>query len=169
MAAVPRSPTAARPIKINLGATAVRGAARLRTRHRRTRGALQSGRATAGTEKPGPGSAGRHDEDEQARPGYHDTMTPSAFAGLSDADRYVVGRLAAREHVPAEELAELPQAEIDQHIPGARVVYEHREQIAAELLRRRGIDPTSAEYRAAAVEARNVLDQIDQLGSGHTA
>lgn len=107
--------------------------------------------------------------DEQARPGYHDTMTSSAFAGLSDADRYVVGRLAAREHVPAEELAELPQAEIDQHIPGARVVYEHREQIAAELLRRRGIDPTSAEYRAAAVEARNVLDQIDRLGSGHTA
>jgi hypothetical protein len=45
----------------------------------------------------------------------HDSMTSSAFAGLSDADRYVVGRLAAREHVPAEELAELPQAEIDQH------------------------------------------------------
>jgi hypothetical protein len=107
-------------------------------------------------------------EDAQARPGYHDTMTSSAFAGLSDADRYVVGRLAAREHVPAEELAELPQNEIDQHIPGARVVYERREQIAAELLRRRGIDPTSAEYRAAAVEARNVLDQIDQRGSGYT-
>lgn len=96
-------------------------------------------------------------------------MTSSAFAGLSDADRYVVGRLAAREHVAAEELAELPQDEIDQHIPGARVAYEHREQTAAELLRRRGIDPASAEYRAAAVEARKVLDQIDLLGSGHTA
>ena len=98
-----------------------------------------------------------------------DTMASSAFARLSEADRYVVGRLAARERVPAEELAELPQAEIDHHIPGARVVYEHREQIAAELLRRRGIDPTSAEYRAAAAEARTVLDQIDRLGSGHTA
>lgn len=96
-------------------------------------------------------------------------MTSSAFAGLSDADRYVVGRLAAREHVPAEELAQLPQEEIDQYIPGARVAYENREQIAAELLRRRGIDPTSAEYRAAAVAARDVLDQIDELGSGHTA
>lgn len=96
-------------------------------------------------------------------------MTSSAFAGLPDADRYVVGRLAARERVPAEELAELPQDEIDQHIPGARVVYERREQIAAELLRRRGIDPTSVEYRAAALHARHVLDQIDELGSGHTA
>jgi hypothetical protein len=67
------------------------------------------------------------------------------------------------------ELAELPPEEIDQHIPGARVAYENREQIAAELLRRRGIDPTSAEYRAAAAEARHLLDQIDQLGSGHSA
>lgn len=96
-------------------------------------------------------------------------MTSSAFAGLSDADRYVVGRLAAREHVPAEELAELPPEEIDQHIPGARVAYENREQIAAELLRRRGIDPSSAEYRTAVAEARSILDQIDELGSGHTA
>jgi hypothetical protein len=96
-------------------------------------------------------------------------MASSAFAGLSDADRYVVGRLAAREHVPAEELAELPQEEIDQHIPGARVAYENRERIAAELLRRRGIDPTSAEYQTAAAEARDLLDQIDQLESDHTA
>jgi hypothetical protein len=96
-------------------------------------------------------------------------MTSSAFAGLSDADRYVLGRLAAREHVPTEELAELPQDEIDQHIPGARMAYENRERIAAELLRRRGIDPTSAEYRAAAADARHILDQIDGLGSGHTA
>jgi hypothetical protein len=95
-------------------------------------------------------------------------MASSAFAGLSDADRYVVGRLAAREHVPAEELAALPQEEIDQHIPGVRVAYENRERIAAELLRRRGIDPTSAEYQTAAAEARHLLDQIDQLESDHT-
>lgn len=98
-------------------------------------------------------------------------MTSSAWSGLSDADRYVVGRLAARERVPVEELAEalaeLPAAEIDRRIPGARAAYECREQIAAELLARRGIDPTSAEYRAAALQARNILDQIDQLGSGH--
>lgn len=47
-------------------------------------------------------------------------MTSSAFAGLSDADRYVVGRLAAGERVLAEELAQLPSEEIDQYIPGAR-------------------------------------------------
>jgi hypothetical protein len=96
-------------------------------------------------------------------------MASSAFAGLSDADRYVVGRLAARDHVPAEELAQLPPQEIDQYIPGARVAYENREQIAAALLQRRGIDPTSAEYQAAAAEARHLLDQIDQLGPGHSA
>ena len=106
---------------------------------------------------------------KHARPGYHDAMASSAFAGLSDADRYVVGRLAARDHVPAEELAQLPPQEIDQYIPGARVAYENREQIAAALLQRRGIDPTSAEYQAAAAEARHLLDQIDQLGSGHSA
>ncbi len=91
-------------------------------------------------------------------------MTSSAFAGLSDADRYVVGRLAARERGPAEELAELPQDEIDQHIPGARLVYKRREQIAAELLRRRGIDPTSAEYRAAARHASSSARRIQALG-----
>lgn len=53
-------------------------------------------------------------------------MGTTLTSDLSDADRYVVGRLAAREHVPAEELAELPQEEIDQHIPGARVLYVSR-------------------------------------------
>jgi len=96
-------------------------------------------------------------------------MASSAFAGLSDADRYVVGRLAAREHVSAEELAALPQEEIDQHIPGARVAYENRERIAAELLRRRGIDPTSAEYQTAVAEARHLLDQIDKFESDRSA
>jgi hypothetical protein len=43
------------------------------------------------------------------------------FAGLSDPDRYVLGRWAARGHVPAEKLAQLPQGKIDQHIPGARL------------------------------------------------
>jgi hypothetical protein len=95
-------------------------------------------------------------------------MASSALSGLSDADRYVVGRLAVQERVPAEELAGLPAAEVDRRVPGARAAYERREQIAAELLARRGIDPTSAEYRAAALEVRKILDQIDQLGSGHT-
>jgi hypothetical protein len=46
--------------------------------------------------------------------------------------------------------------------------YEHRDQTAAELLRRQGIDPTSLEYRTAVESARSVLDQIDQLGSDRT-
>jgi hypothetical protein len=93
----------------------------------------------------------------------------SVFANLPEADRYVVGRLAARTHEPAERLAALPAAELDELIPGARTAYEHRKQTAAALLRRQGIDPTSSEYQDAAREARGILDQIDQLGSGHTA
>jgi hypothetical protein len=65
-------------------------------------------------------------------------------------------RLAVRTHEPVE------------LSPGARMAYEWRGEIAAELLHRRGIDPTSAEYRAAVGEARRVLDQIDQLDSGPT-
>jgi hypothetical protein len=61
---------------------------------------------------------------KQGRPGHHDAMASSAFAGLSDAEPYVVGRLAAQEHVPARELTQLPPEEIDQHIPGARLAYE---------------------------------------------
>ena len=96
-------------------------------------------------------------------------MTSSAFLDLSDTDRYLLRRLAVRQHIPAEELAAgLAPSEIDQQIPGAREAYEHRDQTAAELLRRQGIDPTSPEYRTAAESARSVLDQIDQLGSDRT-
>ncbi|MGH3854121.1 MAG: hypothetical protein ACRDR6_11625 [Pseudonocardiaceae bacterium] len=96
-------------------------------------------------------------------------MTSSAFLDLSDTDRYLLRRLAVLRHVPAEELAAgLAPTEIEQRIPGAREAYEHRDQTAAELLRRQGIDPTSPEYRTAAESARGVLDQIDQLGSDRT-
>jgi hypothetical protein len=102
-------------------------------------------------------------------PGYTGAMTSSAFLDLSDTDRYLLRRLAVRQHVPAEELAAgLAPTEIDQQIPGAREAYEHRDQTAAELLRRLGIDPMSPEYRTAAESARSVLDQIDQLGSDRT-
>jgi hypothetical protein len=93
----------------------------------------------------------------------------SVFASLSEADRYVVLRLAAATHKPAEQLAALPSVELDKLIPGARAAYERRGEIAGELLRRLGIDPTSAEYRAAASEARRILDQIDQLDCGPAA
>jgi hypothetical protein len=93
----------------------------------------------------------------------------SAFADLSPADRYVVGRLAARDHVPAESLATLPSRELDQRIPGARAAYEQRGKIAAALQRRLGLDPHSTEYQAPAAEARTVLKRIDQLGSDHAA
>lgn len=85
----------------------------------------------------------------------------SLFANRSEADRYVVLRLTACTHEPVERLAALPAADLDKLIPGARQAYERRREIAAELLGRRGIDPTSAEYRAAASEARRMLDQID--------
>src|SRR5829696_2216469 len=100
---------------------------------------------------------------------YHDGMSSSAFAALPPADQYVVGRLAARDHVPAEELAQLPPDELDQRIPGARTAYEHHQQFAAALLHRRGVAPHSPEHQAAAAEARAVLKQIDQIGSDHAA
>jgi hypothetical protein len=96
-------------------------------------------------------------------------MTSSAFLDLSDTDRYLLRRLAVRQHMSAEELAAgLAPTEIDQQIPGVREAYEHRDQTAAELLRRQGIDPASPEYRTAAESARSVLDQIDQLSSDRT-
>jgi hypothetical protein len=93
----------------------------------------------------------------------------SAFADLTPADRYVVGRLAARDHVPAESLVAVPSGELDARIPGARAAYERRASIAAALQRRLGIDPHSPEYRTAAAEARTVLQQVDRLGSDHAA
>ena len=87
---------------------------------------------------------------------------------LSEADWYVVRRLAIRTHEPVEQLAKLPATELDKLIPGARTAYERRGEIATELLRHLGIDPTSPEYRAAVGEARRILDQIDQLDSGPT-
>ena len=84
--------------------------------------------------------------------------------GLSETDQYLVRRLAAQHHVPAEELARLAPTEIDQQIPGARQAYEHRHTAAEALRRRLGIDPASVTYQTAVRDARSMLDEVDQLG-----
>ncbi len=93
----------------------------------------------------------------------------SALTNLSPADQYLVGRIAARDHVAAETLAALPAHELDRLLPGGRAAYLDRQRVAAELLEHRGTDPRSSEYRAAAAQASDILAQVDQLGSGHAA
>jgi hypothetical protein len=92
---------------------------------------------------------------------YHDGMASSAFEALSAADQYVVMALAVRDHVPVDELAELPRAELDRRIPGARARYENREQTAARLRQQLGINLESPAHQEAADAARELLRRID--------
>lgn len=102
-------------------------------------------------------------------PDYHQDMTASTFAGRSPADQYLVQRIAARDQVGIESLAALPAHELDRLLPGGRAAYENREQVAAALLARRGIDPNAPDYQAADAQARDILSRVDQLGAGHAA
>jgi hypothetical protein len=96
-------------------------------------------------------------------------MTASAFADRSPADQYLVQRIEARDQVDIESLAALPAHELDRLLPGGRAAYENREQVAAALLARRGIDPNAPDYQAADAQARDILSRVDQLGAGHAA
>lgn len=95
-------------------------------------------------------------------------MSP-ALESRTDVDRYLVARIAARDRVAVESLAALPARELDRLLPGGRVSYQQRVQVAHGLLSRRGIDPDSSEYQAAAAQARDLLTQVDQYGSDHAA
>jgi hypothetical protein len=95
-------------------------------------------------------------------------MSP-AFANLPDADQYMVQRIAARDRVEIDTLAALPARELDRLLPGGRAAYQLRAEVGQGLLTRRGIDPASPEYQAADEQARDLLTQVDQLGSGNAA
>jgi len=96
-------------------------------------------------------------------------MTIPAFSDRSDADRYLVQRLAARDGVDPATLAALPARELDRLLPGIRSTFQRRESVADALLSHSGIDPTSPEYQAAAAQASALLTRVDQLDSGHAA
>jgi hypothetical protein len=67
------------------------------------------------------GHCGRQRQWRPPCPATRGAMTSSAFLDLSDTDRYLLRRLAVRQHVPAEELAAgLTPTKIDQQRPGAR-------------------------------------------------
>jgi len=63
----------------------------------------------------------------------------------------------------------LVRAELDRALPGAREAYQRRGDIAEQVLRRRGVDPDSADYQAARRHARSVLDAADNLHQDHSA
>ncbi len=96
-------------------------------------------------------------------------MTTPAFTDRSAADQYLVRRIAARDGVAPESLAALPAHELDRLLPGIRASYQHRDLFTVALLARAGIDPTSPEYQATAVQASDLLARVDQLDSGHAA
>lgn len=62
-------------------------------------------------------------------------------------------------------VTELIDAELDRHSSGAGGTKLSREEFAAEILRRAGIDPTSAEHRAAAEHADAA---VQRAGDGST-
>lgn len=55
----------------------------------------------------------------------------------------------------------LVRAELDRALPGAREAYQRRGELVEQLLRRRGVDPDSADYQAARRHARSMFDDAD--------
>jgi hypothetical protein len=98
-------------------------------------------------------------------------MASSVFPlRLDEADRYLLRRLALERGQSANALVTvLVRAEIERAIPGAREAYQRRGEVAEQVLRRRGLDPDSAEYQAARRDARSVLDAVDDLHRDQTA
>jgi hypothetical protein len=89
---------------------------------------------------------------------------------LDETDRYLLRRLALERGQSANAVVTmLVRAEIDRALPGAREAYQRRGEVAEQVLRRRGVDPDSAEYQAARRHARSVLDTADSLHRDHTA
>ena len=89
---------------------------------------------------------------------------------LDDTDRYLLRRLALERGQSANALVTmLVRAEIDRALPGAREAYQRRGEVAEQVLRRRGVDPDSADYQAARRHARSVLEAADELHRDHTA
>jgi hypothetical protein len=97
--------------------------------------------------------------------------SPSVFPlRLDETDRYLLRKLALERGVSANALVtELVRGEIDRAMPGAREAYARRGEVAEQVLHRRGIDPDSAEYQAAARDARSLLDAADQLQRDRSA
>jgi hypothetical protein len=109
--------------------------------------------------------AGTSPRSDRQRVAIIESVTPSAFADRSAADRYVLARLAIVERVPLADLVALSSAELDRRLPGARTTYEHRGEIAATLIRNRGIDPTSADFQVAQAQAQAILRRVDELAA----
>lgn len=98
-------------------------------------------------------------------------MASSVFPlRLDQTDRYLLRRLALERGQSANALVTtLVRAEIDRAMPGAREAYQRRGEIVEQVLRRRGVDPDSAEYQEARRHARSVLDAADDVHRDHTA
>jgi hypothetical protein len=98
-------------------------------------------------------------------------MASSVFPlRLDEPDRYLLRRLALERGLSANALVTmLVRAEIDRALPGAREAYQRRGEVAEQVLRRRGVDPDSADYQAARRHARSVLDAADNLHRDHSA
>ncbi|MGH3870377.1 MAG: hypothetical protein ACRDSR_02510 [Pseudonocardiaceae bacterium] len=87
-------------------------------------------------------------------------MTSSAFLDLSDTDRYLLRRLAVRQHVRAEELA-AGLASTSRYLVPAR----HTKIAIRPLLSCCGARAPTPRRRSIGLRRspRRVLDQIDQL------
>ena len=98
-------------------------------------------------------------------------MASSVFPlRLDETDRYLLRRLALERGLSANAVVTmLVRAEIDRALPGAREAYQRRGEVVEQVLRRRWVDPDSAEYQAARRHARSVLDAADSLHRDHTA
>ena len=98
-------------------------------------------------------------------------MASSVFPlRLDETDRYLLRRLALERGLSANAVVTtLVRAEIDRALPGAREAYQRRGEVAEQVLRRRGVDPDSADYQAARRHARSVLDAADNQHRDHTA
>ena len=98
-------------------------------------------------------------------------MASSVFPlRLDETDRYLLRRLALERGLSANAVVTmLVRAEIDRALPGAREAYQRRGEVVEQVLRRRGVDPDSAEYQAARRHARSVLDAADSVGRNHIA
>lgn len=89
---------------------------------------------------------------------------------LDPTTHHLLRQLALQKGMSANALvAQLVRAEIDGAMPGARDAYERRNEIAEQVLHRRGIDPGSPTYQAAARDARSLLDTADRMTSERTA
>lgn len=82
---------------------------------------------------------------------------------VSETD-YLLTLWRVRTHLPVDEMPAqgIRPDVLDQQLPGARERFRRRGELAAEILRRAGVDPDSDEGREIREYARGVLQRADE-------